>query len=120
MLLFSITIFIVGIHLYQIKNNSADGRLLIWKLSTKMIAENPFKGYGYGLFERNYNLKQASYFANQTSSNTERRNASFVAMAYNDYLEQTIEGGILGLLFYSDITKVFVGEKENQLVIISK
>lgn len=85
-----------------------------------MIAENPFKGYGYGLFERNYNLKQASYFANQTSSNTERRNASFVAMAYNDYLEQTIEGGILGLLFYSDITKVFVGEKENQLVIISK
>lgn len=94
------TILFAGIYFYQIKKNSADGRLLIWKLSTKMIAENPIQGYGYGLFERNYNLKQASYFSSQTASTTERRNASFVAMAYNDYLEQTIEGGIMGLLFY--------------------
>lgn len=101
LLLLCIVIFFAGIHFYQIKKNSADGRLLIWKLCTEMIAENPIEGYGYGLFERNYNLKQASYFSNQTSSTTERRNASFVAMAYNDYLEQAIEGGIMGLFFYS-------------------
>lgn len=95
-----ILLFSIGTFLYQLKKNSADGRLLIWELSTEMIAENPIKGYGYGLFERNYNLKQASYFANQTTSSAEGQNASLVAMAYNDYLEQAIEGGVFGFLFY--------------------
>ena len=93
------TIFFTGIHIYQIKKDSADGRLLIWKLSTEMVAKNPIEGYGYGLFERNYNLKQASYFCSQPST-TEHQNASLVAMAYNDYLEQAIEGGITGFIWY--------------------
>lgn len=50
--LLCITIFFTGTHIYQIKKDSADGRLLIWKLSTEMIAENPIKGYG--LFEHSF------------------------------------------------------------------
>ncbi|MBR1449435.1 MAG: O-antigen ligase family protein [Prevotella sp.] len=88
----------IGHKLYDMKKDSADGRLLIWKLSAAMVAERPM-GYGYGLFEKNYNLRQADYFANSESTATERRNADFVMMAYNDYLEQAVEGGIPGMLF---------------------
>ncbi len=100
LLLLCMVILFAGIYLYQIKKDSADGRLFIWKLSAEMIKENPLRGYGYGLFERNYNLKQADYFSNQTSTTAEHRNASFVSMAYNDYLEEAIEGGIIGFLCY--------------------
>lgn len=84
--------------LYLMKQDSADGRLLIWKISLNMIAEKP-SGYGYGLFEKNYNLKQAEYFERGEYSKTEKRNADFIYMAYNDYLEHGIEGGIIGMLF---------------------
>lgn len=88
-----------GSGLYLAKKNSADGRMLVWKLSAQMIAKRP-QGYGYGLFERNYNLKQAEYFTTGKATAEECHNAAFVAMAYNDYLEQGTEGGCVGLLFY--------------------
>lgn len=87
-----------GLKLYEMKKDSADGRLLIWKLSARMIAEKPM-GYGYGMFEKNYNLRQADYFADGDYTETEKRNADFVLMPYNDFLEQGIEGGLPGLLF---------------------
>lgn len=84
--------------LYNMKKDSADGRLLIWKLSAKMLADRP-QGYGYGMFEKYYNLRQAEYFSKDDTSCMEKRNADFVYMPYNDYLEQGIEGGIAGMLF---------------------
>lgn len=96
------TFFIVGIiasvKLYDMKRDSSDSRLLIWRLSTKMIIEKP-QGYGYGLFERNYNIYQSEYFRTTKASIKEKQNANFTAMAYNDYLEQGVEGGIIGMLF---------------------
>ena len=85
---------------YEIKKNSADGRLLIWKITIGMVTEKPF-GYGYGLFERNYNLAQANYFEMGNGTLQEKQNAAVVSMPYNDYLEHTVEGGLLGLFFYS-------------------
>ena len=84
--------------LYGIKKNSADGRVLVWKISAMMILERP-QGYGYGLFERNYNLGQAEYFSNGRPSENECQNAAAVSMAYNDYLEQGVEGGLPGMAF---------------------
>lgn len=96
--LMTFVIFIAGIKLYSMKKDSADGRILIWKLSGQLIVEKPL-GYGYGLFEKNYNLKQANYFRAEKHSYSERRNASFVLMPYNDFLEHGVEGGIVGMLF---------------------
>lgn len=87
-----------GTGLYAMKKDSADGRLLIWKLSAEMMAERP-QGYGYGLFERNYNLRQAGYFANEVSETGEKANADFVFMPYNDFIEQGVEGGVVGMAF---------------------
>lgn len=85
---------------YKLKKDSADGRMLIWKLSAQMIYEHP-QGYGYGLFERDYNLRQAKHFASGEQSLEECHNASFVSMAYNDYIEQAVEGGVAGVFLFS-------------------
>ena len=89
---------VAAVSLYSMKRDSANGRLLTWRLSAEMIAEKP-QGHGYGLFARNYNLKQAEYFSGSTASKEERQNATFTFMAYNDYLEHGVDGGIAGMLF---------------------
>ena len=92
-----LTLF-ASVKLYNMKQDSADGRLLIWKIATRMIIDKP-QGYGYGLFEKYYNLQQADHFRSTDATARERQTATFTGMAYNDYLEQGVEGGIPGLLF---------------------
>lgn len=91
-------LFCAGIRMYHMKKDSADGRILIWKLSTELIMDKPL-GHGYGLFEKYYNIKQAEYFSNKDFTQQERRNADYIYMPYNDYIEQGIEGGLIGMLF---------------------
>ena len=86
-----------AVKLYNMKRDSADGRLLIWKVSAMMVAERPL-GCGYGLFPKHYNLRQAEYFHEEHGTETERRNASFVYMAYDDFLEHGVDGGVIGML----------------------
>lgn len=88
----------VGKIIYTMKRDSSEGRLLIWKLSSLMIIEHPL-GCGYGLFEKNYNLRQAEYFASSDYSEREVQNADFVYVPYNDYLEHGVEGGCAGMFF---------------------
>ena len=89
-----------GYGLYKSKQASADGRKLIWKISTGMIAEKPLAGYGYGSFEKNYNLAQGDYFAAGNGTEYEKANASFVHMGYNEFLQNVVEGGIIGLVLF--------------------
>ena len=93
-----LVVSVAAVRMYQMKRDSADGRLLVWKVSASMIAEHPM-GCGYGLFPKHYNLQQAEYFHEGHGTETERRNASFVYMAYNDFLEHGVEGGVIGMLF---------------------
>ena len=93
-----LVVSVAAVRMYQMKRDSADGRLLVWKVSASMIAEHPV-GCGYGLFPKHYNLRQGEYFRVGHGTETERRNASFVYMAYNDFLEHGVEGGVIGMLF---------------------
>lgn len=77
---------IVSGFLFQYKQTSSDSRFAIWNQCIEMVGQHPLKGYGYGMFEKEYNLF--------------RPTASQVFMAYNDYLEQAVEGGIIGFLFF--------------------
>lgn len=94
---------LVATKLYTMKQSSAEGRIFIWHRTCNMITNN-YEGYGYGLYEKNYNLFQAEYFKSCDTTIEERTNASFVPMAYNDFMEQSVEGGLVGgfflLLFY--------------------
>ena len=93
--------------LYQYKQNSADGRMLIWKLSAKEIIHHP-QGNGYGRFASVYNQIQSDYFKDFQGNAIERQNARFTTMAYNDYLESGVDGGLGGLLLQIILISTFV------------
>ncbi|HTN22206.1 MAG TPA: O-antigen ligase family protein [Pelobium sp.] len=94
--------------LYLSKQASADGRLLIYKVSAFMVANKPFSGYGYGQFEKYYNLEQAAYIANGKASPAETQNAGHVNMGYNEFLQHGVEGGLPGLLFFASLLLVLL------------
>lgn len=87
-------------YLQNEKKSSADGRTLIWKITTDMIAQKPISGTGYGFFQKEYNLKLASYFKEEDRPLTEKMNAGFTSMAYNEILQQSAMGGLFGGLIY--------------------
>ncbi|MFD1258561.1 O-antigen ligase family protein [Mucilaginibacter terrae] len=94
-----VLLFITGcLFIYKAKQSSSDGRLFIWKLSLLMAADQPLTGYGYGTFERNYNLYQQHYIADGRATPKELRNAGNVNMAYNELFENLVEGGLIGTI----------------------
>lgn len=95
----AILLFSCGYGLYKMKVNSSKGRALIWKNTVQLVVEKPL-GYGYGMFEKEYNLKQSAYFLSRERSKQEILVANQVFMPYNDTLEQCVEGGVVGGLFY--------------------
>jgi O-antigen polymerase len=53
------------------------------------------------MFEHDYNLQQANYFAGTNAAAGEIENASFTHMAYNEFLQNAVEGGVTGLLLFA-------------------
>lgn len=51
------------IGIYQLKKESADGRRLIWKVSSTLVASHPATGVGFGHFAGAYGEAQAAYFS---------------------------------------------------------
>jgi len=86
---------LVGI--YKFKQDSADGRLLIWKVSTEMIKDKPIFGHGSGKFAANYMNYQAAYFKPNPDV-PEAMQADNVTYAYNEFLKLAVEKGVIGLL----------------------
>lgn len=105
-LLFLVLIFSLGLvipivsKLYHTKKDSADGRILIYKLSASMAKNAPFFGIGYGNFERDYNFYQADYLSKNPKTEGFAQ-AGHVKMAYNDYIQNSIEGGLLGFALFA-------------------
>jgi O-antigen polymerase len=87
-------------YLYSSKKASADGRLFIWKLSAMMAIEKPLTGYGYGSFEKEYNLYQAAYIGKGKATLEEQITAGPTLMAYNELMQNTVNGGVIGLLLF--------------------
>jgi O-antigen polymerase len=88
---------IAGAALYQFKKGSADGRRLIWKVSTKMIKDKPIWGHGFDGFIANYMDYQAAYFKDNPESK-EAMVAGDTNYAFNEFVQLTVENGLVGLL----------------------
>lgn len=99
-----IVIFAGAVALYQIKPGSVNGRLFIWKLSSKMIAEKPLFGTGFDRFTVDFNNYQASYFARQDKNGGIDEEEAMIAgtgeYAFNEYIQFAVEAGIIGLLLF--------------------
>jgi O-antigen ligase len=98
----ALTVFLLAIALtgmYLLKKDSADGRLLTWKVSLQVIATHPF-GAGLGNFPGAYGEAQAEYFRSGQASPAEEFVAGNPEYAFNEYLQIAIESGIISLLCF--------------------
>ncbi len=82
---------------YFLKKDSANGRLLIWKVSLNMVSEKPLFGYGGNGFKSNYMLSQAEYFEENPDSPYAKL-AGNVSHPFNEYLLLMVNYGIIGFL----------------------
>lgn len=89
-------VLILG-YMYYMKEDSANGRLLIWKCTFNMIMEKIIFGYGYNGFESQYMLYQADYFTNHPDSNYTLL-ADNVRHPFNEFLLLTVEFGLCSLI----------------------
>lgn len=93
----TVFLFLFIASLYYYKKDSADGRLLIWRVSAGMIVDAPLFGHGIGNFEKEYMYYQAQYFESHSYSRFIRL-ADNVAYPYNEFLRIGVEYGLVGLI----------------------
>ncbi|WP_298487555.1 O-antigen ligase family protein [uncultured Maribacter sp.] len=109
---------------YHFKKNSADGRLLVWKVSANIVADYPVFGVGFDRFMAHYMNYQASYFLNDLASN-EVELAGNTRYAFNEFIQLIVENGLVGgvlllLLIYGIVTiKIMSSNKEISYIIKS-
>lgn len=99
LLIVLVVCFFVGttfILFYQ-KKDSANGRLLIWKVSSNMIMDKPVLGHGIRSFQAKYMDYQAQYFKNYPDSKYQLL-ADNVKHPFNEFLKVAVEFGLLGLI----------------------
>ena len=84
--------------LVQYKKDSANGRLLIWKVAWSGIMETPVQGQGFNAFQAKYGHYQAAYFQKHIDNQKEIWVASNMTIAMNDYVETAFNLGFIGLL----------------------
>ncbi|MFC2110564.1 O-antigen ligase family protein [Bacteroidota bacterium] len=96
---FCVLLLIVILGLYKLKPQSANGRLLIWEVSTEMIKDKPLIGFGYNGFKAHYMDYQAKYFK-QNPKSEYRQLADNVSHPFNEFIKIIVNYGVLGLLIY--------------------
>ena len=91
----------VGWGVFHLKEDSANGRLLMWKVACQAIAERPWTGYGTEGFPAAYAEAQERYFASGQGTEGERHVAGTPEHAFNEYLTVAVKygmGGLIGML----------------------
>ncbi len=86
--------------MYHFKKESADGRLLVWKVTLNIIKENPSIGVGYDRFKKHYMDAQADYLVEMGTSE-ESMLADNSYYAFNEIIQLTAENGVLGLIIFA-------------------
>lgn len=103
-----ILFFTCTFFLYMMKPDSALGRVLIWKISSKIVSDNPITGIGYGKFETRYADYQAEYFSKNQASEQEIQLAGVVRYSYNIFLKILVEQGVIGLMLFIGLLVVII------------
>ena len=90
----SILVLMVITGVFFIKKDSAIGRLHIWNIELRAIADKPLTGYGKGSVLGVYGEAQAEYFAEKDRSEIIKKVAGCPEYAFNEYLKIGVEYGI--------------------------
>ena len=84
----------VGTAGYQMKKDSANGRLLMWKVSAQAVMEHPWTGVGWEQVPGAYGDAQEKYFASGNYTETEARVAGSPEYVFNEYLQVAMAWGV--------------------------
>lgn len=109
--------------IYKFKADSANGRLLMWRVSMDMIKDKPLFGFGFNGFTAHYLEYQANYFIYNPDS-------PFLLLAdnvnnpFNEYILILINYGLLGFvlllgLIFLTLRKLRLLQKEYKIVLIA-
>lgn len=93
-------VVLLFVGLYYWKENSANGRILIWLCSLNMFQDHWLLGIGHGKFQAEYMLYQAEYFRQYPDSMFAVL-ADNVKHPFNEYLKILVEYGILGFSLFA-------------------
>ena len=115
---FAIVTFILGGialgGIYQMKKDSADGRLFMWKIAAQAVSEHPWTGCRWNSVPAAYGQAQENYFAAGNYTATEELVAGAPEYVFNEYLQVAIAWGIpvlcIGLLILGG--SMYIGHKQ--------
>ena len=99
--------------LYYLKQDSANGRLLVWRCSLQMVADHPVVGFGPGGFVANYMEYLADYFREHPDSSYALL-ADSVHHPFNEYLLIIIQYGLAGFLAFVFLVGITIRQYCNQ------
>ncbi|MFW6275090.1 MAG: O-antigen ligase family protein [bacterium] len=98
----AIIILLTGLYLF--KKDSADGRLLIWKVAWQTIKDKPLTGHGFNTAQATLAPAQAAWFAAGNGSESEKMLAGSVRWAFNEPLQTASETGLIGMFLLLLVT----------------
>ena len=78
---------------YRMKQGSADGRFLLWKVAAGAVNPHPFEGTGWQNVAGAYGVAQERYFASGMASPDEILVADAPGYVFNEYLQIAIAYG---------------------------
>ncbi len=88
----------------RITESNLRPRLLRWKITKNMIAENPVTGFGLGTFQYFYPQYQEEFFRESTNRVVHYKDiAQSPQRVNNEYLDVIIETGLIGFFMISGI-----------------
>lgn len=94
----SVMVVIAMTGIFFLKKDSAIGRLHIWHMELRAIAEKPWTGHGAGTVLGVYGDTQAEYFAEKERSAIISKVAGCPEYAFNEYLKIGVEHGVPAML----------------------
>ncbi|MDK2841087.1 MAG: hypothetical protein PWQ17_592 [Anaerophaga sp.] len=103
-------IFILGAAtgIYLLKKDSANGRLLIWQVTSQLIKERPVTGHGSGAFSALYMDEQAQWFKSDKGTDEQAMIAGSPESPFNEPLKLWLEKGLIGLLLAGGILGIIL------------
>ena len=93
----SLLLAVLGVGAYHWKKDSADGRLLMWKVATLAVLDQPWQGVGWECVAGAYGDAQERYFASGAASEQEAHVAGAPEYVFNEYLQVAMAWGVPAL-----------------------
>ena len=93
---------------FMMKKDSALGRLHIWNMEIRAIADSPLYGTGPGTSGGSYGKAQEAYFRSADRNEAVIKVAGCPEYAFNEYLKTGMETGVAGLVLAVAVTAVAI------------